>query len=217
MGAGAVLAGSRCIGPVLLVIALLGAVQRVIALSGAKSAVPAGTECALGSLRRRALAVAAAEIVLAIVALVAPAILPQLNSVPWAAWFGTSVLGVVTSWMFLDEAASRFALDMPRSRRPAVMALASAPPAALAELAIAIQTGGGGWGAEVVWFVAGFTGSALWVLACLLAAHQASASGDEIAGGPRRGRATARSDASVRAPRAVRRSAPEDDAPIPLD
>ncbi len=226
LSAGAALAGVGCVGPVMVVLGLVGAAQRLMSLRAAQVALPRSREGQFGQLLGRAMAICAAEIAAGLLALAGPSVIGTFatsataaasGTVFAAAWLGVTALGAVASWLLIDEAIARYALEVERQRLPAVLAVAATAPIAAALLLGAIP----GQPAAFA-FLAGalrIAGIALWVVAALLLAHQGSSAGDELAGGPRRRRTvtTEARPGAQPARRAARRTPPDDDAPIPLE
>ncbi len=224
MIAGAATAHASCIGPVLLLVAGIGSAQRILGLTAARKVLVQDAASDHGRAADRALFAAIAEaaswLPAILVAFGAAAVLP--SGLAAAAeeffldlWFGAAVLSAVACWAFVDASIIRFALELDRRRLPAILAMCSVAPLLLAAVLRALPNAPPGLGGACT-----VLGALLWAAASVLLAHQGSAAGDELAGGPRRRVLRTPEDAppDARGPVAARRPRPaDDDAPIPLD
>lgn len=210
---GAPLANISCIGPIGVLAALVGSLQRLIAANHLGRAT-AGN--------RRAAFAAAAELAAGVPLLAALAVpgwfvpewaIPAFRTATSSLWMGATVAGAVATWELVDGIVARHALDCHRSRRPVLLALATVPPLLLAAVLLPIGSTATNW----IAFACLAAGQVAWIVASVLSANQAVAAGDEMAAGARRRVVEARRD-DVLGPRRARRPRPaEDDAPIPLD
>lgn len=207
------LANVSCVGPIAVLVAMVGSLQRAIA---AKALLAAG----VGD--RRALLAPAAELAAGVPLLAALAVpgwfvpewaIPALRAAASGLWMGTVVAGSVASWELVDGMVARHALDCRRTSLPALLALGSVAPLLLAALFQPVGSTVTGWVA-LACLVAG---QLTWVAASALLANQGVAAGDELAAGARR-RVVQNRREDVAGPRRARRPRPpEDDAPIPID
>lgn len=207
------LANVSCIGPIGVLGALIGSLQRLIAANHLRGA---------GTGNRRAALAAAAELAAGVPLLAALAVpgwfvpewaIPAFRTATSSLWMGTVIAGAVASWELVDGVVARHALDCQRSRTPVLLALGAVPPLFLAAVLLPIGSTATSW----IAFACLAVGQVAWIVAAALLAGQGVAAGDEMAAGARRRVVEARRDDVVGPRRARRPRPPEDDGPIPVD